>query len=299
ALASAGVVAKNTGNAVGANAGDTIEFTFDTPTNGATIPFANILVGGATGKLGTTLNPQWDLTKTKLTVTLGVSSAVYLGDTLTIDLTGVTLTNIGGEGLVGTNPSQAISSTSPSTFGAGVIPALNGTTPVVTPYGSNDYRGQTATQYFDLKFANATNKVLGNISTGNVTVKDGTNTVVALGTGSSAEWQDSQTLRITIGVNSVIEKGNFTVHYDAVTDGLKDFSHELNAAGEITQSLANVSFGTKVPGIDAAASTGHTGIEAFATGSSVGADEDDTITIYLDTPTDQLIDISDITVQKA
>ncbi|WP_171631682.1 hypothetical protein, partial [Paenibacillus plantarum] len=190
---------------------------------------------GGTGSLGDAASITWNVAGTEMTITLGGSGIdVKYGDTLTI-ATG-SLRNIGGEGVNGTTVSAVIK----GSFGQGVAPALDGTTPVITPYNATNYRGESEKQYFDLKFADATNKVQNDDSTANVKVKDGSNgnAVVGLGTDGSAVWQDSQTLRVTIGDDSIIHKGNFTVEYDAVADGLKDVTREIDATGTLSTSLS-------------------------------------------------------------
>ncbi|MFD0681671.1 MULTISPECIES: beta strand repeat-containing protein [unclassified Paenibacillus] len=247
----------------GAGAGDTLTIVFDTATNesitGSNISTALQLPTGRT--FGTTPTVSWSDSST-LVVTLDADALLFKGDSITIPASA---------GLKDAAGASAISSTShlidSGSFGTTILAM----TSAVPAYNNTTYRHDG--QYFDVVFNAPTNKKNGDLAAfSKLSVNAAT-----LGTGGSAVWQNSSTLRVTLGTNATVVVGK-VITYDTTGENLTDYSGETAAPASIQQTITG-SFGSQVPIVSS--------ITADNTASDVGPHENDTVRIVFDIPTDK------------
>ncbi|NOU64215.1 hypothetical protein GC096_09270, partial [Paenibacillus sp. LMG 31461] len=206
----------------GAGAGDTLTIAFDIATN-QTINTSNVLSKltlPAERSLGTAPSVSWTGNQT-LVVYLDTNAVLYKGDAIAIDQS-AGLKNAAGTSAV----SEASHSIDEGSFGTNLL----GITASDANYNSSTYRHSG--QSFDIVFNAPTNKVGGDLATFN---KLSTISGHTLGTDGSAEWQNSTTLRVTLGTEATVVVGD-TVIYDTTSDSLSDYSRETVAPA----SLQNV-----------------------------------------------------------
>ncbi|MCR8635496.1 hypothetical protein [Paenibacillus radicis (ex Xue et al. 2023)] len=247
----------------GAGSGDTLTIVFDTATN-KIITDSNVstFVELPTGRtFGTAPTVSWTDSST-LVVTLDADAVLFKGDLVTI---------AAGAGLRDAANASAISSTShlidSGSFGTTTLAM----TSAVPAYNNTTYRHDG--KYFDVVFNAPTNKKNGDLAEfSNLSVNGAT-----LGTGGSAVWQNSSTLRVTLGTNATVVVGK-VITYDTTGENLTDYSGETAAPASIQQTITG-SFGSQVPIVSS--------ITADNTASDVGPHENDTVRIVFDIPTDK------------
>ncbi|NOU96663.1 hypothetical protein GC093_26085 [Paenibacillus sp. LMG 31456] len=249
----------------GAGAGDTLTIVFDTPTN-KSITDSNVetvlqLPAGRT--LGTNPATSWSADGASLVVTLASDAVLFKGDSITIAAS-AGLKDAAGESAISSS-AHAIDSGSFGTIALAMSSAIAG-------YDNTTYRQDG--QFFDVIFNAPTNKKSGDLVTFS---KLSVNGSTLGGTGGSAVWQNSTTLRVTLGTNATVVVGN-TITYDTTGENLSDYSGETAAPASIQQTIGG-SFGSKVPTVSS--------ITADNSGVDLGPNEGDIVRVVFDIPTNE------------
>ncbi|MBP1991932.1 beta strand repeat-containing protein [Paenibacillus eucommiae] len=255
------ITAVNTGNQVGAGAGDKVTIVFDAPTNQPTVDLADLILSD--GSFGTAVNgaaTAWT-NATTLVVTLGSDATVKKDATITISAS-AGIKDIGLE-----SAASIASGTIGGTFGS-QVPGIS----TITAVDDGSQVGAGAGDKVTIIFNVPTNQPA--IDLADLVLSKGS--FGTTGNGAAIAWTSATTLVVTLGSDATVRKGaQLTL---AASAGIKDIGLE-SAVSTADGTIAGTFGMGSVPAVSS--------ITAANTGNQVGAGIGDTVTIVLDTATNQ------------